>query len=72
MAGVKGMGRDTIWMLVTNDKYELPIYTGDTADELGYYMGVSGDTVRTEYKRCCEGRCRRDGKIIKVNIGGLS
>lgn len=63
-----------IWMLVTDDEYELPIVTADTAEELAKKMGLkNGKCVIREYHRQNEGIPRKDGhKIIKVYIGDLA
>lgn len=29
-----------VWMLVSNDKYELPLYVADTAQELADILGI--------------------------------
>lgn len=34
-----------LYMLVTSDKYELPIYIADTCQELAEYCGVKPDTI---------------------------
>lgn len=37
--------RKPIYMAVTNDVYELPVYVTDTADELAYLLGVKKKTI---------------------------
>lgn len=35
----------TLWMKVTNDKYELPLVVADTIQELADILGVSRDSI---------------------------
>lgn len=37
--------RKTIYMAVTNDVYELPVYVCDTADELAYLTNIKKKTL---------------------------
>ena len=37
--------RKPIYMAVTNDIYELPVYVCDNADELAYLLGVKKKTI---------------------------
>lgn len=37
--------RKPIYMAVTNDAYELPVYVCDTADELAYLLDVKKETI---------------------------
>ncbi len=45
--GPKGPRKKYIWMLVTQDKYELPCCVFDSCEELADYCGVSKDSVRS-------------------------
>ena len=54
-----------LWLYVTPDRYELPIYLCDTAQELADKRGVSVSTVKTAaltHKR------KGYGNYIKVNL----
>ena len=35
----------TLWMLVTNDKYELPIAVADSAADLARMLGINANTI---------------------------
>lgn len=37
----------TVWMYVTMDKYELPIYVADSAKELAKLVGVRTDLINS-------------------------
>ena len=41
-----------VYMLVSNDKYELPICMADTQRELAEMIGVKEDTIRSVMSRC--------------------
>ena len=51
---------ETVWMEVTNDKYELPTCVASTATELARILGKSESTVYNAIYRARErgGRCR--------------
>lgn len=57
--------KDLIWMACSNDKYQLPIFIGSSADELGKSLGVS--------RRAIYNAVTRDGgsvgyKIVRVDV----
>lgn len=39
-----------LWMLVTSDKYELPVFVEDTAQDLADKVGVTKSTVESSVK----------------------
>ena len=39
------MSKITIWMKVTDDKYELPVAVADTAEELARIVGLGAVTL---------------------------
>lgn len=39
------MRNDVLYMAVTNDKYELPVYITDSAGELAELLGVKKKTI---------------------------
>ena len=62
------MSKNTIWMYVTDDKYELPIYIGDSCKELAEILGVKENLIL-----CDRSRRKREGKksrYLKINIKG--
>ncbi|MBP3931316.1 MAG: hypothetical protein J6D47_17350 [Peptostreptococcaceae bacterium] len=65
------MGR-YIWMAVTTDEYELPIFVADSAKELGECLGCSSITVRTAFTCNYSGRWKKR-KIVRVDTyeGGI-
>lgn len=40
-------GSDYYWLLVTRDKYELPLYVADSVTELSRFTGKSENAIRT-------------------------
>lgn len=44
-----------LWLLVTQDKFELPLYVTDTAQQLADYCKVSNGTVCASAKRKGDG-----------------
>lgn len=40
-------GSDYYWLLVTRDKYELPLYVADSVTELSQYTGKTENAIRT-------------------------
>lgn len=55
-----------IYMLVTKDKYELPLAVADTRKELGEMIGVSSITIANSITRA-----RKNGhksKYVRVEI----
>lgn len=53
--GRKYHGREYVWMVVSNDKYELPVYIADTARELAELVGSTENNVRTCYQHYVKG-----------------
>lgn len=39
------MKKKKLWLLVTHDEYELPLFVADTAAELGRHVGQSANTI---------------------------
>ncbi len=57
--------KGVIYMVVTNDKYELPIYVADTVEEIAQLLGIKNNSVST---RICRGGYGKKYKIIRVRI----
>lgn len=55
----------TVWLEVTADKYELPVYMADTAAELARMAGISYAAIRSYVYRRQKGH---GFKYIKVEI----
>ncbi len=51
--------KGVIYMVVTNDKYELPIYVADTVEEIAKLLGIKNNSVSTRI-------CRNFGKHYKI------
>ena len=49
-------------MAVTNDKYELPVYVCDNADELAYLLGVKKQTIFEVLARGSDNRKKKRKK----------
>ena len=60
----------TVWMYVTMDKYELPIYVADSAKELAQLVGTSTKHINSAiwHAKQRNGRC----KYVKVNIDDIN
>lgn len=56
-----------LWLAVTNDKYEFPIYIEDTAKKLANKLGIHCTTVITSIVQNKSGR-NSGRKLIKINI----
>lgn len=54
-----------LWLAVTADEYEFPLYVADTARELGDKFGVSVSTILTYAMRQHSGR-QNGYKYVKV------
>ncbi len=54
-----------LWLAVTPDEYELPIYIEDTAKKLGEKLGVTESTVVCSVMRKMSGK-NTGRKIVKV------
>lgn len=52
-------GRKYIYMMVSNDKYELPILIADTVQELADMAGVSRKTISTHISRSKKGQVKK-------------
>ena len=57
--------KDLIWVACTNDKYQLPVFIGNTANELGKSLGV---TEKAIYKAMYRGGRSNGYKIFRVDV----
>lgn len=48
-----------LYMAVTNDVYELPVYITDTVSELSYLLGVKSKTISEVLSRGTDNRKKR-------------
>lgn len=62
------MAKQYLYMLVTHDKYELPLYVCDTIQELSAYVGLKPNHVSSAISKAkkVHGFC----KYVRVEIGG--
>ena len=56
-----------VWLLITTDKYELPLAIADTAVELAGMLGVSPHSVSSYYSKYTTGK-QKNCKYRKVKI----
>ncbi|WP_291637466.1 hypothetical protein [Clostridium sp.] len=56
-----------LWLAVTTDKYEFPIYIEDTAEKLANKLGIHCTTVITSILQNKSGR-NSGRKLIKIII----
>lgn len=48
-----------LYMAVTNDAYELPVYITDTVSELSYLLGVKSKTISEVLSRGTDNRKKK-------------
>lgn len=61
----------TLWMLVTMDKYELPVYVADSAKELARFVGKKENCI---HSAICHAKRRKSNKCryVKVNVDDIN
>lgn len=47
-----------IWMVVTQDKYELPVYVADTAREIAEIVGTTANSIISTYSHYIRGNIK--------------
>lgn len=57
--------RDLVWMACDNTKYQLPIFIGNSAEELGRVLGVSRQAI---YNAIARNGGSNGYKIIRVDV----
>lgn len=57
--------KDLIWVACTNDKYQLPVFIGNTAEELGKSLGVTRHAI---YNAISRGSRSVGYKIVRVDV----
>lgn len=67
MERTKESAQQYIWMLVTEDKYEFPIYICDSPKELAKLCGVTPGTVRAAVCHC-EKENRKFSRYRRVEV----
>lgn len=63
-----GMKKKYIYMLVTKDKYELPLAVADSAEELGRILGIPSSRIRTAMSKARERGYR--SRYVRVEYQG--
>lgn len=43
------MKKDCVWLMITDDQYELSLAVADTAVELAKIVGTTANAIRTSY-----------------------
>lgn len=61
-ANKEGLKMKYLWLAITADKYELPIYVADTCKELAEVIGVSQNLISSHISK------NKSGKISKVRF----
>lgn len=59
-----------VWLYISNDKYELPLYIADTATELGKFLGLSRTTIYFSYSKYLNNKAKTC-RFRKVYIGDI-
>lgn len=57
-----------LWLKVTNDKYELPIAVGGTAQELADMLGITDNVIHSTISHYNKGRIK-SCPYVKVEEG---
>lgn len=65
------MKKDRVYMMVTMDKYELPILVAESVRELAERSGTSENVIRSQISKHKHGIIKRS-KFICVEIGGMT
>ena len=60
-------GCRTLWMMVSSDKYELPLIVCDSAAELSRIVGVTENTIYSQISRVKAGK-RKFCHFVKVRV----
>ena len=60
-------GCRTLWMMVSSDKYELPLIVCDSAAELSRIVGVTENTIYSQASRVKAGK-QRFCHFVKVRV----
>ena len=58
-----------LWLMVSSDKYELPLAVTDTAAQLGKIAGVRTDTICKMAALAARGELKRS-KYVRVSVEG--
>lgn len=56
---------DLLWLAVTPDEFELPLFVADTCEEMAEHYGLDKNTVRTSVSLNLSGK-QAKRKFIKV------
>lgn len=56
-----------LWLMVSSDKYELPLAVTDTAAQLGKIAGVRTDTICKMAALAARGELKRS-KYVRVSV----
>lgn len=57
----------TVWMMVSKDKYELPLAVADSAPQLAEMVGVSANAIFSSYS-CYKNGKHKFSRFHKVEI----
>lgn len=64
---MKQNGKEYVWMVVTEDEYELPLVIAESPTELAKIIGTKPDTIRSCYSHYKNGRVKHC-KFRKVEV----
>ena len=56
-----------VWMMISKDKYELPIAVADTASELAKIVGKTKNHIQSEVSHYEHGRLKRP-RFVRVRL----
>ena len=57
----------TVWIMVSKDKYELPLAVADSAQELAKMVGCSANNIHSSYSHYLH-RAQKHSRFYKVEI----
>lgn len=61
-----------IWMMVTQDEYELPLAIADSSDELARICGTSANSIRSTVAKARKGIIKNPSYVlVKVEEGEI-
>lgn len=64
-----GTPKGFVWLAVTNDEYEMPVFFADSAQLLGEIMGMRENRIaKAKQNKGCVRRGNQWLKIVKVKI----
>ena len=61
------MKKDCVWLMISDDKYELPLAVADTAVDLARMVGTTANAIRSSFDHYKHG-ATKSSRFRKVEI----